>query len=84
MGELEHKYEVEIQTTEKRQKISDQEKSDIFKPFFRSIKSRGKAVGFGLGLTICKKIIDAHSGEIELKTRGKETVFNIKIPIKRN
>ena len=39
-------------------------------------------IGFGLGLTICKKIVSAHLGEIGLKINGKKTVFNIKIPIK--
>ena len=64
------------------EEIPEDERDSIFKPFFRSEIQKNNASGFGLGLTICKKIIDAHGGVLELKTNGKETIFNIKIPSK--
>ena len=63
--------------------IIEDEKENLFKPFFRSKIQKNHASGFGLGLTICKKIIDAHGGVLELKTNGKKTTFNIKIPINK-
>ena len=65
------------------QEIIADEKDNLFKPFFRSKIQKNHASGFGLGLTICKKIIDAHGGVLELKTNGKKTTFNIKIPINK-
>ena len=65
------------------QEIMADEKDNLFKPFFRSKIQKNHASGFGLGLTICKKIIDAHGGVLELKTNGKKTTFNIKIPINK-
>jgi len=50
---------------------------NAFDPFFTT-----KQKGSGLGLTIAKNIIDAHGGDIKVKTeKGKGTTFNITLPI---
>jgi len=50
----------------------------IWTPFFTT-----KARGMGLGLAICKRIIEAHGGSISVEsTAGKGTTFTITIPIK--
>jgi signal transduction histidine kinase len=42
-----------------------------------------KAKGMGLGLAICKRIVDAHGGKIAVEsTVGKGTTFAITLPIK--
>jgi len=41
-----------------------------------------KAKGIGLGLSICKRIVDAHWGNISVKSKvGKGTTFTLTIPI---
>ena len=51
-------------------------KKDLFKPF-RSSKSNG----LGIGLFQCKKIIDAHSGSLEVKSEvGKGSEFRVILP----
>jgi signal transduction histidine kinase len=51
----------------------------IFDPFF-STKSDGK--GVGLGLAVSYGIVQAHSGEIEAKSRvGEGTVFTLTLPL---
>lgn len=43
-----------------------------------------KAKGMGLGLAICKRIVDAHDGKIAVEsTVGKGTTFAITLPIKQ-
>jgi len=49
----------------------------VFEPFF-STKKQG--AGMGLGLDICKRIVQAHGGTIELKSRPGKTIFNVLIP----
>jgi signal transduction histidine kinase len=41
----------------------------VFEPFYRVDKSRTKDTGgFGLGLSLCKTIMEAHGGRIEIKS----------------
>lgn len=53
----------------------------VFKRFFRSNLTKDKVRGSGLGLYICEQIINAHHGEIHVKsTKGKGTEFIITLP----
>ncbi len=49
--------------------IPEDELSFIFEPFYRVDKSRTKDTGgFGLGLSLCKTIMEAHGGRIEIES----------------
>jgi len=53
----------------------------IFEPFFRVKGKEDRYRGSGLGLTFCKKIMDAHHGEIEVTSQeGTGTTFVLKFP----
>ena len=55
----------------------------IFDRFYRTDSSRSKhqIAGYGLGLSIAKKITDLHGGTIEAASRpGKGSVFTVKLP----
>ncbi len=60
--------------------IDKVELKNIFLPFYRMQSTKHRAHGFGLGLTICKKIIEAHNGTINFDTNNNEIIFNITIP----
>lgn len=52
----------------------------IFKPFER-LHSRSDYEGSGIGLAICKKIVDHHGGDIKVKSSlGQGTVFTVRLP----
>jgi PAS domain S-box-containing protein len=58
--------------------ISEENMSKIFQPLFTT-----KAKGIGMGLPICKNIVEQHNGTIEVKSKaGQGTTFLIKLPKK--
>lgn len=62
--------------------IREKDLKNVFKPFYRTDKSRSRALGgSGLGLSICKKIVDLHNGNIYINsTFGYGTEVNIILP----
>jgi two-component system OmpR family sensor kinase len=64
--------------------IPSEDLPHIFERFYRAEKSRtrGKATGFGLGLSITKWIVEHHSGHIEVDSKeGQGTTFAIWLPL---
>jgi len=63
--------------------IANEDLPHIFDRFYRVDQSRSKekVAGFGLGLSLAKKIIEIHKGTVEVKSvLGKGTTFIIKLP----
>lgn len=52
--------------------ISQDEIPRVFDKFWRSPTNTGQAVGTGLGLYLCKQVIDAHHGEITVEPGQSE------------
>ncbi|SFL08257.1 Signal transduction histidine kinase [Paenibacillus sp. 1_12] len=63
--------------------IPDDAKSSVFQQFYRVDNSdRRKIGGSGLGLTIVKKIVEAHGGAVSFESVfGEGTTFSVKLPI---
>lgn len=63
--------------------ISEEDKTKIFDRFYRVDKSRSRDQGgSGLGLSICKWIVESHKGEIKVESElGKGSSFIVKLPI---
>jgi light-regulated signal transduction histidine kinase (bacteriophytochrome) len=60
--------------------MDEQEANQIFIPFKR-LQKKGEYEGSGIGLSICKKIVQLHSGEIKVKSKiGEGTTFIIELP----
>jgi signal transduction histidine kinase len=55
----------------------------IFERFYRVQKDRARRTGgSGLGLSICKHIVEAHKGTIEVESKiGMGTLFRVKLPV---
>jgi signal transduction histidine kinase len=55
----------------------------VFEPFYRVDASRSKSTGgYGLGLSICKRVMEAHGGTIALeRTNGRGATFVLTFPM---
>jgi signal transduction histidine kinase len=75
-------YEVLLEIQDYGQGIPDEEIDLIFEPFYRVDKSRNKDTGgYGLGLSLCKTIIEEHGGTISVKSSmGQGTIFSLLLP----
>ncbi|EFR92795.1 HAMP domain-containing histidine kinase [Listeria innocua] len=62
--------------------ISKEDMAKIFERFYKASQSRTREEGSsGLGLSICKKIITLHHGEITVESNTKKgTTFKVKLP----
>jgi len=63
--------------------ISEKDLPHIFEEFYRGDNEpEQKEMGSGLGLSLVKKVIEAHNGEIWAESKSNKTTFNFMIPIK--
>ncbi len=68
---------LEVEIADTGAGIPEEVRDEVFEPLFTT-----RAKGIGLGLAVCKSIIDRHGGEIEVKSKvGEGTTFNIKLPL---
>ena len=71
---------IEVKFEDTGMGIKKENLKKIFIPFFTT-----KAQGMGVGLPICKKFIDIHEGNIEVKSKeGKGSIFTFNLPIQLN
>ncbi|MFN3852293.1 MAG: sensor histidine kinase [Spirosomataceae bacterium] len=60
--------------------IPNEEISKIFEPFYRT-QNAAIYKGHGIGLSICRRIIDMHKGKIEVKSEvGQGSIFTVLLP----
>lgn len=66
--------------------IAEEELPHIFDRFYRADTSRTKqeTPGFGLGLSVARKVIELHNGSVEVASDfGEGTTFVVRLPIKK-
>jgi signal transduction histidine kinase len=75
--------DIVIQIKDSGKGIPEDDLQHIFEPFYRVDKSRNRNTGgYGLGLSLCKIIIETHKGKIEVGSKlGKGTVVKVLLPI---
>ncbi len=73
---------VVVRVTDDGQGIPPADLGSVFEPFFRVDRSRSKKTGgYGLGLSICKRIVEAHGGTIAVANNaGRGATFVVTFP----
>lgn len=73
-----------LQVTNTGKGISPENLPHIFERFYRADESRtgGNDTGFGLGLSLAKKIVEIHKGDLSVSSElNKETIFTVLLPL---
>jgi signal transduction histidine kinase len=73
---------VHVRVTDDGVGIPREDGERIFEPFFRVDRSRSKeSGGYGLGLSICRRVMEAHGGQIALEPgNGRGSTFVLRFP----
>jgi len=57
--------------------IPSEELQKFFDPFYTT-----KEYGVGIGLTLCKKIVEEHNGSISVRSDEEGTIFTVWFPLR--
>jgi len=61
---------------------SREEQERLFDPYYRVARDRDRLTGLGLGLALCKTLVDQHGGKIWVKSRqGEGSTFGFWVPM---
>lgn len=73
---------VEVQDT--GHGIPEEEQKRLFQPYHRQLSDREHLSGLGLGLALCKNLVQLHGGRIWVESsEGKGSTFSFSIPVSR-
>ena len=61
--------------------LTRQERTDIFKRFYRTDPARAMDQSYGLGLSIAQTIVSAHQGRIWAESGGRVNTFLVELPL---
>jgi len=64
-------HEVQIIVEDDGQGIPEEQAGKVFDPFVKLSPARGHRAGYGLGLNLCQRIVQAQGGNIEIQQREK-------------
>ncbi|MDD5287721.1 MAG: ATP-binding protein [Dehalococcoidales bacterium] len=71
---------VEIEDTGRG--INAEKMSQVFRPYVRLGNDKEHQKGLGLGLKLCKTLVELHNGKIWVKSEeGKGSIFSFSIPV---
>ncbi len=72
---------VEIVVADDGRGFPEDEVERVFEPFVKLDPARGHRTGYGLGLNLCRRIVEAHEGTIEIGARdGRGTRVVVCLP----
>lgn len=62
--------------------MPEEKQRRLFEPYYRARLDRQKFPGLGLGLTLCKQLVELHGGKIWVESEeGKGSTFSFSLPL---
>ncbi len=78
-----HNGEVQVSVIDRGKGMSPEERSRLFTPFERLGETSRSSRGLGLGLMVCKHLVEAHGGRIWVASEpGQGSVFSFTLPFR--
>lgn len=72
---------VELRVRDRGPGLSPEDEAHIFEPYYRGQEAQQRANGFGLGLPVCKALLEAMSGQLSFAPHPDGgTVFSVTLP----
>ncbi len=77
--------QLRVAVTDFGEGVTPEDLARLFEPFFRGDRCRSRRTGgTGLGLTLCKRIVEAHGGRITAQLNpGAGMTFSFELPLER-
>jgi two-component system, OmpR family, sensor histidine kinase KdpD len=72
---------ITLEITDHGRGIPPEEQVRIFERFYRSPSVADRIPGSGLGLSIAHQIVQAHGGDLTVRSRPGETTFRLTLPV---
>uniref|UniRef100_UPI0031D89A8C PAS domain-containing sensor histidine kinase n=1 Tax=Sphingobacterium sp. TaxID=341027 RepID=UPI0031D89A8C len=74
--------DIEIFVSDQGMGIAEEDRDQIFERFYRAGKDRvGTISGFGIGLYLCREIVELHNGHIAVESNSAGgTTFKVRLP----
>lgn len=62
--------------------LTGEDRERVFEPFYRGQEAQKRATGFGIGLTVCKRLAEAMGGAMRFEDRpGGGSIFAFSVPL---
>ena len=72
-----------VQVQDSGRGIAKEEQQRLFDPYYRVERDRGHLSGLGLGLALCKTLVELHGGQIWVESCvDKGSTFSFSVPLK--
>jgi PAS domain S-box-containing protein len=77
--------EIVVDINDTGQGITGAQQKRLFKPYYHKARDQKQYSGLGLGLALCKTILDLHDGTISVQsTPGQGSTFSFRLPAWKN
>ena len=74
--------EVQVRVLDRGPGVAEEDVERIFTPFYRSPRTSATAQGVGIGLAVCKRLIEAQGGRLWARAReGGGSEFGFALPL---
>ncbi len=76
-------YSIDVSFSDNGPGIHLEEQEIIFNPFYRGSNARSSIKGYGIGLSLCRRIVQLHNGSITVQSApGKGSRFEVSFPLR--